>query len=669
MPPTRRVKRHHSRIDFYNQKGVPSQPDIPPPRETVHPGADFYTFVNGNWLRHINMLPYLSSYGVSEEIEDNVNIQLNQILHQSREIVRAKPDRQIPHTTYLLGTLTESALNIQTQDLNVKFVKTLVSSLRCIRDMKDIGHTLGEFIKYRVRCLFSFIVVPSEQDSKVLRLTITPGELGLPDPAYYKEDGSGKKRIIAAYSGLLKRLGEEFDWPNLEQIVPVEYKVADALVESRGDEEVIMKGAELLHTYSAIPWAAIFETTHGWSLSRVKEQSILVLSKRWLKHVNHWCKHLTLDLWKTWLASSILLHLLPLLPPPYDDLEFQLFGKRLRGQSEKMPQKRLALRLAQEWLTGSLGYEYVKRFVKPKVKSDALSIAEEIRAVAAERAGATEWLESATRKIASNKVSNIYLGVGYPKAIQKDQKTLLDSEQLIKNVLRLSELDFQDEMKKVNTPLRREQWEDAVFAVNAYYYNEGNRLILPSGILQWPFFDVHASDGWNFGGLGATIGHEICHAFDNDGKDYDQFGNRNPWWSRAESNRYREKTNALIELYNRTEYFGHKLNGFLTLSENIADLGGVAIALAALKKRLQTKRVSPQVFKTEICNFFISFAVSWRTKEKKEKAIQSLFMDVHAPPQARVNNIVSQFDEWYECFDIQPGNVLYKALEKRIRIF
>lgn len=668
MPPTRRAKRTGS-YKGHKHKGVPAKPDIPPPRETVHPGTDFYTFVNGNWLRHVNMPPYLSSFGVSEEIEQIVDGNLQTILLEARELVRSKPDRAIPHTSYLLGTMTESVLNTHTQDLNVKFVKQMVGSLHCIRDMKDIGHTLGEFIKYRVRCLFSFIVVPSETDSRTLRFTIVPGELGLPDPVYYKQDGAGNKRIISAYSALLKRLGDEFDWPNLEQIVPVEYQVADALIESRQDQETLYKGSELLHKYSAIPWEAIIQSTLGWSRSKFEDQTVLVLSKRWLKHVNHWCRHLTLDLWKTWLASSILLHLLPLLPPPYDDMEFELFGKRMRGQSEKMPQKRLALRLAQEWLRGSLGYEYVKRFVTPKVKQDALSIAEEIRSVAAERAGATEWLDPATRRIAARKVQNIYLGVAYPTKLQKDKKTLLDSERLIKNVFRLSDLDFQDEMKKINTPLRREEWDDAVFAVNAYYYNEGNRLILPSGILQWPFFDIHASDGWNFGGLGATIGHEICHAFDNDGKDYDQFGNRNPWWSRAESKRYRQRANALIDLYNKTEYFGHKLNGFLTLSENIADLGGLAIALAALKKRLQQKGVSKEVVKQELCDFFMSYAVSWRTKEKKEKAIQSLFMDVHSPPQARVNNIVCQFDEWYECFDIQPGHPLFKALEKRIRIF
>jgi predicted metalloendopeptidase len=334
-----------------------------------------------------------------------------------------------------------------------------------------------------------------------------------------------------------------------------------------------------------------------------------------------------------------------------------------------MPQRRLALRLAEEWLTGSLGDVYVRRYVAPLVKTRASSIAQEIRRVASEQAGSTEWLEPKTRSIASAKVKNIYLGIAYPSTIQKDEKTTLDPEQLVKNVLTLAELDFVNEMEKINTRLKPEVWDDSVFAVNAYYYNEGNRLILPAGILRWPFFDIAAGDGWNFGGLGATIGHEITHAFDNDGKDYDEFGNKKPWWSKAETVRYTEKANALIRLYNKTHYFGRHLNGHLTLSENIADLGGVAFALEALKRRLKARRASQAETKKEICDFFISFAVSWRTKEKKEKAMQSLFMDVHAPPHARVNNIVSQFDDWYEYFNIKPGDRLYRAPEDRIKIF
>lgn len=666
MPDTRRRPRN---TKSKSKNSVPAQPYIPQPRKSIKPGTDFYLHVNAEWLRHVNMPPYLSSYGVSEEIEDIVNKELLQILDNARKEVMTKANKYIPHTQYLLGTLTESALNNRTQDLNVKFVRSLVASLRCIRDSKDIGNTLGDFIKYRVKCIFSFIVVPSEVKSTILRLAIGPGELGLPDPMYYEHAQNGKNRIIAAYSHLLKNLSEDFEVSGLEQVISIEYGAAQSILASRQDEEVLMKGSELLSRYPAIPWEAIFENSLGWSLEKLREHQILILSRKWLADVNRWFRTLSLDTWKIWLSSSILLHLLPLLPPPYDNWEFDLFGHRLRGQSEKIPQRRLALRLAEEWLTGSLGDLFVKQFVPSDVKTYATSIAEEIRHVAAEQAGSTEWLEPKTRRIAEAKVNNIYLGVAYPSNIEKDKKTHLDPEQLVKNVLTLAELDFVDEMEKINTRLRPEVWDDSVFAVNAYYYNEGNRLILPAGILRWPFFDTAAGDGWNFGGLGATIGHEITHAFDNDGKDYDQFGNKNPWWSRAESMRYRQKVNALIRLYNKTQYFGHHLNGLLTLSENIADLGGVAISLAALKKRLKARNTSAEQIKKEICDFFISFAVSWRTKEKKEKAMQSLFMDVHAPPHARVNNIVSQFDDWYECFDVKPGDNLYKAPEARIRIF
>jgi putative endopeptidase len=651
------------------QQGIPTVPNIPPPRETVHPGADFYTFVNGNWIRHVNMPPYLSSYGVSEEIEELVEKELEAILKTARQEVRTKADKEIPHTTYLLGTLAESALNIQVQDLNVKFMRSMISSLRCIRDLHDIGTTLGDFMKHRIKSLIQMVVVPSEDDSTTLRFSLVNGDLGLPDPTYYRGANSTPSRVIQAYTKLLKRCGEEFDVEGLERVVSLETAAAPVIIRARQDSEILLKGAELRDKYPNIPWDAIIDAGLGWTPAHFSSQKVLLLTPSWFAALNRWFKTLPLDFWRLWLTANLILHTLPLLPPPYDTWDFELFGHRLRGQTEKSPQRRQLLRLAEVWLTGSLGDAYIRHYVKPSVKDEAFAIAKEIRDVAAERAAATEWLDPATRSIAKEKVQNIYLGVAYPKSIQKDKKTTLDPERLIKNVFTLAELDFKDEVSKIDSSLKPAEWDDPVFAVNAYYYAEGNRLILPAGILRWPFFDVHASDGWNFGALGATIGHEITHAFDNDGKDFDEKGNRRRWWSDKDQKRYREKVNALISLYNKTEYFGNKLNGHLTLSENIADLGGLAISLAALKKRLAAKKASPAVIKKQICNFFISYAVSWRTKEKKQKAIQSLFMDVHAPPPARVNNIVCQFDDWYECFDIRPGNKLYKAPENRIRIF
>ena len=617
------------------------------------------------------MPPYMSSYGVSEEIEETVNKELLTILDKTRAIVQKTADKKIPHTTYLLGTLTESALNIKVQDNNVKTLKHIITGFRCIRDTTDVARVIGDCVIKGINTIFSVQVVPTETDSTVLRFGIGPGDIGLPDISYYnkQEVSIMKRRALVAYSKLLRRLGGDFDVSGLESFVGFETIVAEAIVKSRQDTEILIKGSELQRDFPAIPWEAFLERCTGWSSDKIKSHTFLIFSKRWLGTVNRWFRTLPLETWRLYFSGNVILHTLPLLPPPYDEMEFQLFGHRMRGQSEKLPQRRLALRTAQVWLSGSLGYLFVQTYVSPIIKEQAYAIAKEIRHVAAERAGATEWLEPATRKIAAKKVNNIYLGVAYPRVIERDEQTTLYPENLVENVFTLATLKFQDSLENVGTRLNPERWDDAVFAVNAYYYNEGNRLILPAGILRWPFFHPAASDGWNFGGLGAVIGHEIMHAFDNDGKDFDEIGNLGPWWSKQESANYHEKTEALIELYNNTTYFGHHLNGVLTLSENIADLGGVAIALAALKKRLAAKQVSQDVYKKEICVFFTSFAVSWRTKEKKEKAIQSLFMDVHAPPSARVNNIVSQFDDWYECFNIQPGHALYKDPSHRIRIF
>ena len=658
MPQTRRVRRF--------QKNIPSQPDIPPFQNSTAPGDDFYKFVNGNWLRYANMPPYLSSYGVSEEIEELVEKELHEILNDARARAHSIADKHIPHTIYLLGTLAESALNVKTQPNNIKYVKSLMNGLRCIRDVSDLGSSVGEFMKYRINTIMGFIAVTPEEDGGMIRLTLTSGSLGLPDEKYYEDKDS---RIILAYTKLLRKLSEDFDVVGLERIVALEIILAKILNQSRGDREILLTGKQLQKRYSNIPWKAIFKSSFDYTESQFEEQKILLTSPSWFHSMNKLFKIVPVGQWKLFLMAQILIYLLPLLPPPYDDMDFELFGHRMRGQSEKTPQKRLALRLAQQWLKGSLGYMYVERFVDPKVKYNATLLAREIKDVAMERIGLVDWLDVKTRKKAQKKINNIYLGIAYPTQIEKDKKTSLNPENMVENVLKLSYLDFVDESQKINTKLDPRKWDDAVFSVNAYYYNDGNKLILPAGILKWPFFDHHASDGWNFGGIGATIGHEICHAFDNDGKEYNEFGRRETWWSDEETEEYKKRAKALIQLFNKTQYFGHYLNGMLTLSENIADLGGVAIALEALKKRLRARNVSKDQYKKEICDFFISFAVSWRTKEKREKALQSLFMDVHAPPSARVNNIVSQFDDWYECFDVKPGDKLYISSEKRIHIF
>ena len=650
------------------RKQVPSYPSIPPYKISEQPGDDFYMHVNGNWIRHITMPPYLSSYGVSEEIEEVINKELEDILNDARKTVRSKSINPKYGPQYLLGTLTESVLNNSAQQNNVKFLKSLVASLRCIRDIMDVGASLGEFLRHQIPTIFQFIVSPMKTNSKILRLILTPGSFGLPDTSYYFAEGAHTTHILRAYDKLLKKLGDEFDIPDLNQIFMLEQKIASSIIMSRDtDDEILLTGNQLKTKYPNIPWNSIFESSLGLTGLEFNMQKVVITNTKFLRDINSLFYEIPLESWKQLLAGQVILHMLPLLPPPFDNWEFELFAHRMKGQAEKMPQHRLALHLAEQWLGDSLGNEFVRLYVPYIIKTGALAIANEIKSAAIKLVLNTNWLDIPTRKKAAEKIKYIYLGVAFPRKMNTNENVELYADNMLKNILKLSELDFIDESKRIDTKSQPRVWDDNVFAVNAYYYNEANRLVLPAGILRWPFFHKNASNGWNFGGLGCTIGHEISHAFDDDGKDYDEHGNKNPWWSKGEQQRYRKKTHALIELYNKTTYYGKHLNGELTLCENIADLCGVSIALVALKRRI--RRLPQESIQKEMRDFFTSYAVSWRTKEKKEKGLQSLFMDVHAPPSARVNNIVCQFDEWYECFNIQPGNVLYKEPSERIRIF
>lgn len=639
----------------------------------MKPGNDFYRYINAKWLRHAHMPSYMSSYGVSEEIEEQVRGELETLLTQARTAILAKPNATLSPSTRLLGTFTQSILHVQSQEKNVRHIQSLLTRLQCIETKEDVGRTIGDLLRYKIETCMSMFTNPSETNSKSNYMCISTCDLGLRDASYYTDSDSFKVMTLNAYGKLLAKLQEEFDVPHLTEFLTLEKLAASALLKSRSDDEWKTTGRGLIRTFPNVPWESIFVAAMRISPEEFETLEILVLSKTWMAYMNTWFKTFSLDNWKSWLAGNLAIFALPLLPPPYDDWHFQLYGHRLRDQTEKTPQKQLALLMCEQYLRGPLGDVFVKKFVPKEIKTKALRIAEEIQDVAAKRLGELEWLTPSAQREARRKILSIHLGVAYPENIGHGhtlfEKTVLSSDSFFKNVLALGEADFLHDVSQIGRPLDPDQWEDPVFSVNAYYYNEGNRLILPAGILRWPFFHVGASDGWNFGGLGAAIGHEMTHAFDMDGKDYDSNGNRRPWWSDTDNAQFMKRAKALEKLYSSTESFGQPLNGKLTLSENIADLGGLGIALAALKSALTKRGVQGAAYKQELCEFFASFAVSWRTKEKRQKALQSLFMDVHAPPFARVNNIVCQFDDWYECFEIQPGDALYKDPKDRIRIF
>ena len=297
------------------KKRLPSNPKIPPVKKNIKPGDDFYIHVNGNWLRHVNMPSYLSSYGVSEEIEGIIDNELLEVLNDSKNAIETIPDKSIPHTKYLLGTLCESVINTSSQSLNVKLLYDMISSLKCIRDINDIISTLGDFIKHRTPTLINIEIAPTETDSEYLRVILTPNiRLGLPDLSYYKQ-GYAKKSITSSYIKLLSLLGNKFNIPRLEQVFGIEEIIANSIHDNDVWDDVIMTRDELRKKYKNIPWDILFNFIFNWT---AEEKHIIILkNKTYFSNLNKWFISFPLDTWKILFASELILHMLPVLPSPY----------------------------------------------------------------------------------------------------------------------------------------------------------------------------------------------------------------------------------------------------------------------------------------------------------------------------------------------------------------
>jgi putative endopeptidase len=494
---------------------------------------------------------------------------------------------------------------------------------------------------------------------------LSEGRLGLPSIEYYNGTAPGKTRTLLHYTELCQKLSKLLDINDLTLGIDVETLFITDLEMSKYDTPEIMSLTALSKKYKNISWDIIFKTMG------VKDTLLLRIdSPKWVAFINRQFEVLKIDQWISLFSLHIVLYSIPFLPPPYDDLHFTLFGKFILGEKHKMPQKEVTYWILTEKMTSQLSYIFVKNYLSQTFKNDCIDFVKSICASAKNRIREIKWFEEKTKSAAVEKIGNIGLSIAYPDYKEAPAVPALLETNLLQNIFLLGECNTQQIIsingKKADFSA---DWSEAVFSANAYYYNESNQIVIPAAMFAWPFYLPTARESseiaWNYGGLGAAIAHEITHAFDTDGRLYNENGKKEDWWCRGDNSKYKMRSNNLVRLFNKARVEKIHIDGELTLNENIADLGGLAIALDALKRAVNIEKNRKDILK----NFFISYAVSWRKKIAKQKLRQSLFLDKHAPTNLRVNLIVSQFDEWYEAFDVLESNKLYIAPEKRIRIF
>jgi predicted metalloendopeptidase len=607
------------------------------------PNKNFYEWVNSAWLSKAKIPAYETGISVSDELEECIAKKLETLLLPKTEGVDPF-DKTI-------ALLSHSALTSRVQHTSVDMLHKILGTLNCIEAPEDLARHLGSLANVGISSLFSLTltVLPSNR----VQLCISPNPAGV--DTYDR---------TMSYRHMLRELGNELSIPDLETILPFERRLNTTYDKLYLDTPPQKTSIRKLSTrFPSFAWRVWYEAASGEPCN--PDTVLYVRNIPYLTFLMRQLKTVPLSLWRLYLTRIYVVHAVKYLPPPFDVIHFNYFGRILRGQREKMPQKRLFLTTVMNYLTHPLSHKLWDTLGDPARLRTFRIFTQKILDAAKERMDTVEWMHPATRVAAAAKLDATLLELARPRAWEPYVAPQLDERCFLKNIYQLGRWNMQQNMKRIGKPYM--SWEEGIFTVNAYYFNENNEIMIPYATILKPFYDEDAPLGWNYGSIGATIGHELCHGFDNDGKDYDPKGQHKVWWKPADLRAYKRTTRRLIRLYNKQRVLGRPVNGSSTLSENIADIGGVGIALDALKKDLSN--LSTEARRRALQTFFIAYAVSWRTKTRPEKTRTALLVDKHAPAELRVNLVVNQFDEFYEAFGIVEGDPMWRAPAARIRIF
>lgn len=636
-----------------------SAPTVPPVDTDYSPATDFYMYVNAKWQHRVKMPSYEDDFGVSEEIE----------LDLRHTLLKALDKHLANRPTDGLSRLAHSFLEPSVQGTGVEDLGKELAMMNCIDSAEALGKAIGHLNKIQTRAPLSFVVNSDYYNSKKCCVYIYESVLGLPSKSNYATNATN--RVLAAYRRFLSQVGELLHTDGLESALTTESMLIPVLSEASELRDVSyvynpMGIDELEKSYPHIPWRV---SLSGWGMTSrlIESTKFIVTNTRYVSHLDKMIEREDFSTFIPWMKSMLIIHFIKYLPPPFDDLHYNFYEKLIKGVDKKLPQSNLTLRVLMTFASQDLSRMFVRLAVPSSIKSKTIEYVKLLKTATSRRINGLKWMEPSTKRAALRKVTDMSFQVAYPEKWRSETAEVeIDSGRPFANLLMLASKDTEHmihELASHSCKKTPSKWREGAFEVNAYYYPEANMMVVPAGILRPPFFDETKSDAWNLGGIGVAMSHEITHGFDDDGRSFDENGNYKDWWSASDERTYNAMSRAMVKLFDGQKYMGGTVDGKRTLNENLADLGGLAIALEALNLMLP-KDIEGR--KAAYRDFFTSFAVSWRQKDRPKKARQALLLDVHAPPLYRVNLIVRQFEEFYTAFDIKPSEKGYIPAEERI---
>ena len=639
--------------------------------KSVSPATDIYLYANGTWLKNNPVPAEEARWGSFDELR---LLNTNKIKGLFEDAAKNNTAEKGTATQKMRDFYLTAMDTVTIEQQGIKPVLPLFQRIQAIQNTDDLVNTIAYLQKQGINTAFNFYVYRNLKKSDENISYISQGGLHLPDRDYYLKDDDRSVKIREEYMQHITRMfklkGEAYPEKLAATVIKMETelaKVSKGRVELRDQEKNYnkMTMAQLKEISPSVNWQSYFKNV---GLNNVND--LIVRQPDFAKRFDQLVKEFSIAEWKTYLTWHTLTTAAGLLSNAYVKEDFYFYSTVLNGQTEMKPRWRDVVDNADANMGQIVGQVYVQRYFSQEAKDRVSNMVKNMLVVYRARIEQLDWMSAETKTKALDKLSKFNTKLGYPDKWKDYSKLEIKRDSYFENVMRCSEFDFNDMISKLGKPVDKTEWQIQPHTVNAYYEPTLNEIVFPAAIMQPPFFSADADDAMNYGAIGAVIGHEITHGFDDQGSKYDGNGNLNNWWTEEDRRKFDAKAKILVDQFNSYEALpGFNVNGELTLGENIADLGGLNVAYNAYMLSLKDKKQEAIDGMTPAQRFFMAFAQVWKSNYKEEYLQKMVKTNVHSPGMFRAVNSPSNMPSFYEAFQVKEGDKMYRSDNMRAKIW
>jgi putative endopeptidase len=643
---------------------------------TVSPKVDFYNYVNGNWMKKTTIPEDETRWGGFNVLRKQTDEDVLAILANAKESGAYADDTDQAKAIMIY----ESELDtVARNEAGIEPLRSALEKIESIASVSDFQEVMTKNAVEVAQPFFGIAAFSNPNNSSMNVAYITPGGLGLPDRDYYTNTDEKSEEIREEYKNhitrMLQYLGdtEAEARQQAETILAFETKLAQPRLDKVASRDFRNFNnprsiEQIQEMVPAISWKEAFR-----DLGVTKElDTVMAMQPTYMKAMQNIFKKGDIDTWKTVMRWQTLNQAAGMLTTEIERANWEFYSKYLNGSEQQKPAQERALRTVNGSVGEAVGKLYVDEMFPPEAKKKAEAMIDNIIAAYQERIRNLDWMSDSTKTKAIEKLNKFTVKIGYPDK-WKDYSTMAvkPGNTYYDNMVAVQEWGLKDNLERIDEPVDRTEWGMSPQTVNAYFNPFNNEIVFPAAILQPPFYDYKADEAVNYGGIGAVIGHEISHAFDDSGSRFDGDGNLVNWWTESDLEKFMERGNKLADQYSNIEVMDSVfINGKFTLGENIGDLGGLLGAYDGLQ-RYYAENGRPGKIDgfTPEQRFFMSWATVWRTKQREKALREQIKTDPHSPGRYRATQPLVNIDAFYEAFDIQEGDPMYVAPEDRVRIW